>query len=99
MNLDEEPLNLILKGIKVRDKKLKDAYKKIAAPEKEVRNSLKELILNKYVSVFDEKGKEINDYDIDKVLRDDVTLWPIWFRLTKLGEEAYYNKCDDFWFE
>jgi hypothetical protein len=97
LNLDDEPINLIFKEIEVHDQNLKEPYKSIDTPEEEIRNSLKELIRNKYVRVFDEKGKEIEDYDINKVLSDDVPLWSIWFRLTELGEKTYYKKYDEFW--
>lgn len=99
LNSDEEPLHLILKEIKDYGQDLKKAYKDKAVPDKKIRENLKELITNKYVRVFDEKGEEISNYDIDKVLSDDIPLWSIWFRLTELGEKAYRSNCDKFWAE
>lgn len=97
LNLDDEPINLILKEMKTRDQDLRETYKNVDIPEEEIRNGLKELIKNKYVRVYDEKGNEIFNYDIDKVLSDDIPVWSIWFRLSELGEKTYYNQYYKFW--
>lgn len=99
LNLDDEPMKLILKEIEVHDQNLKESYKKIVVREEEIRNGLKELIKNKYVRVLDEKGKEMKGYDLEKVLSDDVPVWSIWFRLTELGEKTYYILYNKFWKE
>ena len=102
--LDDEPLDLILAEAKVSDIKkddLKEPYKNIVIPREEIRDGLKELIINKYVIVLDLIGEEIHNYNIDqvlkdKVLSDDVPVSSIWFRVTLLGRKAYSKNFSRF---
>ena len=104
LNLDDEPLNLILEEAGTPYGDLKETYKNIVISRGDIRNGLKELILNKYVIVLDIIGEEIHNYNIDQVLKDevlseDVPISSIWFRLTKLGKKAYDDDYDKFFAE
>lgn len=96
---DDEPLNLILEETRVKDRfkaRLKSPYVNQVITENEIKDALKEMIINGMVTVLNEKGKVFAYNNLDEVL-DETTPWTIWLRLTTKGKAELSISDNDYW--
>ncbi len=101
LEIDDEPLNLILSEAIINEDNqeyITKPYKTNIITEKDLKESIRDLIGLKMIDLLSETGDKIDYSNLEEIL-DSNTEWVYWFRITESGKNFFDDNYTEFFSE